>query len=94
MKSVSRAFCERNIPDQYTDGLPVPQELKDIAKIFVQLQEARHEADYNVGAQYSRLHAKNLVSQARLAFDLWKQIREDPAIRMYAAGLLVKPRSR
>jgi hypothetical protein len=59
MKSASKAFASPR-PNQLSDltgGAPVPADLQAIAETFVALQEARHEADYNLRRTFTRLEA-------------------------------------
>ncbi len=52
-----------------------------IAKTFVDLQEARHEADYDVSVRLSRSATLARVRDVELAFANWKTIRNsDQAI--------------
>jgi hypothetical protein len=91
MKSASKAFANPQ-PNQLADltgGVQVPADLQAIAATFVALQEARHEADYNVRRSFTRLEVVNLVNRAGQAFQLWRPLRTDPAARMYLAALLL-----
>lgn len=72
-----------------TGGAAVPQGVQDVAAAFVELQEARHEADYNVDRTFTRLDSTNLVAQAARAFVTWGTIRSDPVARTYLAALLL-----
>jgi uncharacterized protein (UPF0332 family) len=49
----------------------LPAEIERVAKAFVALQEARHEADYDVSKTFSRADAQRLVAQAEQAFKDW-----------------------
>jgi hypothetical protein len=91
MKSASKAFANPH-PNQLADltgGVPVPADLQALAATFLALQEARHEADYNVSRTFTRLEVMNLVSRVDQAFRLWRALRTDPAARMYLASLLL-----
>ena len=91
MKSASKAFAnpQPNKLADLTAGVQVPADLQAIAATFVALQEARHEADYNVRRTFTRLEVINLVDQVDLAFQRWRGQRSDPAARMYLAALLL-----
>ena len=93
MRSASRAFATPNPqPAQLTTltgGAPVPVAVQDVAAAFVVLQDARHEADYNLDRSFTRLHSTNLVAQAAQAFTTWQTIRTDPVARTYLAALLL-----
>ncbi len=52
----------------------VPQEITRIAGTFIVLQEARHEADYDLARVFLRADAQRLVARADQAFTDWKSI--------------------
>src|SRR5689334_19002450 len=52
-------------------GQLVPQGIKNIASEFVALQEARHQADYDIGATITPAQADLDVMRAELAFLDW-----------------------
>lgn len=91
MKQVSRAFANAQSTQlpSLTGGAAVPADLQDVAEAFVELQEARHEADYNVDRSFTRLESTNLVARAGQAFIAWQRIRTDPVARTYLAALLL-----
>lgn len=66
----------------------VPVELVRVATAFVELQEARHRADYDVGARFTRVEARERVKAARRAFADWKTVRGLPCARLYLLLLL------
>jgi hypothetical protein len=72
-----------------TGGEAVPQAVQDVAAAFVELQEARHEADYNVNRSFTRLESTNLVARSAQAFATWQGIRNDPIAKSYLAALLL-----
>lgn len=91
MRSASRGFVNPQ-PNQLaalTGGAPVPQAVQDVAAAFVELQEARHEADYNLDRTFTRLESTDLVTQSAQAFATWQTIRTDPVARTYLAALLL-----
>jgi len=56
---------------------PIIDKLKSIAGTFVDLQQARHEADYNLRISFTRSEAGTLVELAEKAFSDWNGIRND-----------------
>jgi hypothetical protein len=46
-----------------------------VCDLFVDLQELRHRADYDVAAKFTRLEALGAVSQAEGAHKLWPRER-------------------
>ena len=52
--------------------------LSTVAQAFVDLQQARHKADYDVEEPFQRLDAAVDVAQARLAFLTWAEVKDEP----------------
>jgi hypothetical protein len=72
----------------------VRQELRQVAAAFVQLQEARHEADYDLGRRFSRSEVRDLIDAAERATAAWGRVRKTQQARVYLAALLVYDRVR
>ncbi len=91
MRQASKAFASGGLPPNLHLILPggVPPEIRTIAGVFVDLQQARHSADYDVTQKLTRHDAQALVAQAERAFQSWQTAREDPATRAYLAALLL-----
>ncbi len=98
MLDVSKRFAKGELPRKLHPLLPtfnsparkpIVDRLKSIAQAFVDLQEARHEADYNLRVTYSRHEAERLVKLAEKAFSDWKSIRNDDLARIYLSCFLV-----
>lgn len=69
-----------------------PPKLKSVAKAFVDLQQQRHDADYNLTKRFRRSGVLALLSQAEQALDDWETIRDLPAAETFLVSLLVKLR--
>jgi hypothetical protein len=67
--------------------------LSAVAQAFVDLQQARHKADYDTGEPFPPLDAAVDVAQARLAFVTWFEVRDELVARRYLYSLLFKDRS-
>ena len=70
-------------------GQPVPAEVQRIADSFVQLQNARHKADYNVKDSVTPVEAQTFVQMARGTFSDWGAVAANPAADTYLTELLV-----
>jgi hypothetical protein len=66
-----------------------PADLVLVAEAFVDLQEARHEADYNASAKFTRQDVITTINTARDAFQAWRRIRSHPLSRAYLISLLI-----
>jgi hypothetical protein len=69
-------------------GATVSLDLQSIAQAFVRLQEARHEADYDLERSWTRPTAQELVEVARKAFERWARIRRSHEANVFALALL------
>ena len=71
---------------------PLEVELTDVARIFVQLQEARHLADYDLAAVFDRDQVLNYVDKTQLAMEKWKAIKNTPNANVFLTALLLHGR--
>lgn len=55
--------------------LVIPPELSGVAKAFVALQKARHDADYATHRNWTRTMALTEVERAEQAFSDWEKVR-------------------
>ena len=92
MSKASRSFAGGTLPAKFapvTGGMPIPAQLRNIAQAFVNLQQARHEADYNLAKSFTRDEAKNLIEKTVQAFVNWRSVRKTDYARLYLSGLLL-----
>jgi len=90
MKAAARSFETGNLPD-YIRSLvsdPLPPRITAIAHAFVQLQEERHKADYDVADRFDRARAQNAVALAAQLFSDWNAIRTSDDARVFLSSLL------
>jgi uncharacterized protein (UPF0332 family) len=97
MKEASTAILKEigNIQNTGTDdshGI-VRFNLSIVSQAFVDLQQARHRADYDVGETFNPLDAAVTVAQARLAFEHWAKVKDEPLAQDYLYSLLFRVRS-
>jgi hypothetical protein len=67
-------------------GLP----LRQVANAFVELQDARHDADYNLSTIFTRLEVLQKIDLAEQAFRAWRPIRSEPNTSVFLAALLLQ----
>ena len=92
MKQTAVAFTRRSIPLRLASGLDrrqVQQPLIDVASAFVQLQEARHDADYNRALRFTRREALDLADLVDQAFRDWREVRGSLQADTFLTGLLM-----
>lgn len=91
MKQACRPFAAGALPDHLkavtTTG--VPDDLKTVADTFIQLQQSRHEADYNVSRTFNRQDTLTLVQQVRAAFEAWQRVRDQQITTVFLVNLLL-----
>jgi len=92
MKRASESFARGTLSRGVLPVLgsaPVSARLTRIAQAFVDLPQARHEADYNLARSFSRNEVQALVDQVEQAFADWKTIRGQADAQLYLACLLL-----
>jgi hypothetical protein len=62
------------------------RQLAEIAAAFVQLQEARQWADYDLMQTFDRIQVVDYVDQARVAMAKWKMIRKQSKYKRFPRG--------
>lgn len=94
MKNASRGFADARLtaPLERIVG-DIPDELSAVAKTFVELQEARHLADYDTSGEgsFSRPDVREILARTRQAFQAWEQLRTTPAGELYLLAMLFHP---
>ena len=64
------------------------QHLHTVANSFVQAQQRRNDADYNIAKEWTPLEARTQVDSVREAFESWNMIRDTAASQSYLVSLL------
>ncbi len=92
MKDAAKSFSSGNLPSNLaaTFGAVVPSDLQDVARAFITLQEARHDADYNLTVRFYRTTAQDYLRQAHCAIDAWNRVKSQPLAKVFLAALLLK----
>ncbi|MGH6989042.1 MAG: hypothetical protein ACREFD_10650 [Stellaceae bacterium] len=68
---------------------PLEPELRTVARAFVELQDARHGADYDTSEPIARLEAAQKIYLADQAFEAWDAIKNTPNATIFLAALLL-----
>jgi hypothetical protein len=97
MRNVCKAFVQANVArggiSDATRALltfPLEPRLVRVLEAFVELQEARHQADYDLTRTWNRLGAETHVTTARNAFASWQAIRRAPNTAVFVAAMLLQ----
>jgi len=90
MKQVCRSIVAGNpseaVQELQPDGFS--NQLRNVARIFVVMQEARHQADYDLAKIYSRTETVKLLNEVKIASAQWSAIRSRPEANVFLAALL------
>jgi hypothetical protein len=101
---VARAFAHREMQEvcrQFAAGslsrataalltAPLEEELRNVAEAFVELQNDRHAADYDLAANLDRFSVLQKVRTARQAFAAWEIVKNHPNASVFLAALLLQ----
>ncbi len=96
MKSTAKAFVTPKPGDNAWRKVlasPPSASLVDVASAFIALQEARHEADYDLARVFTRVEVKALVGRARAAFQTWASVTGTEEADAFLVALLVRGRT-
>ena len=97
MLQASRGFCSgalgRGMQSVGT-AMTVPAELHYLATTFIELQDLRHRADYDLAASFSRQEVLGKVVRVEKAIQDWRAIEDHPLSRFYLVSLLTWDRLR
>lgn len=94
MKDVAQQFAGSNGPSPKVlpalNGTVLSPELISVAKAFVDVQQARHEADYDVSRDFTRKECLDLVGRVQLAFADWNKVRRTLPADVFLVALLAQ----
>jgi hypothetical protein len=71
-------------------GLAIAPQLRDIGTAFVDLQQARHHADYDTGTPLGHPDADLKVMTAEIAFLDWAGCQADPSSGVFLTDLFLR----
>jgi hypothetical protein len=103
MRNVCKGFVEANVAAAHGKSpsgipsatrvllvFPLEPALVNVLEAFVDLQEARYQADYDLTKPWNRLGAATHVATARAAFASWQTIRHNPNTTVLMAAILLQ----
>ncbi|HCN78982.1 MAG TPA: hypothetical protein DIT13_17590 [Verrucomicrobiales bacterium] len=101
MKSLCREFVKQNAQQVHSllqtfwpqFNIPGSQHIRLVAQTFIDLQEERHEADYDMSVVFSRQEALNAVSRVDAAIHSWRHLKQASrdTCRLFAISLALWP---
>jgi uncharacterized protein (UPF0332 family) len=89
MKDVCKSFAGGTLPPfvQHLQAGQIEPDLRKIAKAFVDLQEKRHAADYDLIHTFTKQEATDDVDKVKDAFAVWKTISKLPHSNVFLIAL-------
>ena len=91
MKDASNQFQSGNLPKGWANifaGNPIPSNLRIIARTFVEAQEKRHEADYDLSIRFIRPDVLAIINRVDRAINIWQNLSGTREARLYLISLL------
>lgn len=88
MKDACRSFASGRLPTGFNWPVTIPPELRRIADTFVELQDQRHDADYNRAIAFTRADALRSETAAGQAISLWALVEGDDSATLFLTCLL------
>jgi len=94
MKSAAKSFASGAPARVWTQAAgAVGPDIVTVAETFLELQEARHDADYDHVRAWKRREALDLVRRAEEAFTAWKRASGSRDASTFLVALLAKARN-
>lgn len=92
MKKVSKKVIDPSKSPYAAEDPIIVGKLRSFAGIFIQLQEQRHEADYNLKDPWTLTQSLKEMLAANQAFIVWREIRTEKISQDYLVSLLIRAR--
>jgi hypothetical protein len=95
MKRVCQQFRQGNVNNLPTVlhgriSAPISRDIANVADAFVELQEARHAADYDTSEIFTRPDVLAMIDNVDQAFASRKAVKETPNANVFLAALLLE----
>ena len=90
--ALARAFDHGKMKHASNGCKSADPNLQKVADAFVELQQARHLADYDGGKIWTRVESIYHINLAKYAFSSWGRIRDQGPAQDYLLSMLVSRR--
>jgi hypothetical protein len=95
MKRACASFSGGSLPTAVLKGLPqtppgvysIPSDIRRIAALFVELQDKRHAADYDLSEKFTRSDVLTLISQAKSHVNAFQKLPTGDEKKFFLACL-------
>jgi len=82
-----KASITRKLPCNSSGIYSIPVEISDLAGTFVELQEKRHMADYDLSERFQKAEVLTLIDQAELHVEKFRQLAVSDTRKFFLACL-------
>ncbi len=91
MKKICGRFLPTRLDQPLLDliGESSSEDLQTVARSFIQLQEARHSADYDLNYSLTWNEARRLIELAVHAIGAWARIQDSAEVNIFVLSLLL-----
>jgi hypothetical protein len=92
MKEAAKGFASGVVSEKIAsglNGLAVQPQLANLASVFVELQQARHEADYDALRTFTKAETLDLVRQVEQASTDWRAVKGSIQADTFLVSLLI-----
>lgn len=91
MASVCKAIQNKGKLTKFMSD-PLPLDIRLVAVVFEELQEARHQADYDITEILPRLDAQRYLKATDLAFAAWARVRNTADANVFLFAMFLGDR--
>jgi len=91
MRIVAQQFSNKNLSPKLEPSLKGKTLQKRIVRFsgtFIDLQQARHEADYDIARRFTRREALEFVERAEKAVSDWGKVQQSLQAHTFLVGML------
>lgn len=82
-----KASIIKGLPRDAKGNYPIPKEIKDIARTFLELQEKRHLADYDLSERFQKLEVLRLIEQTKTHVEKFRSLSVTDTRKFFLACL-------
>jgi len=92
MKKACEQFTKPTNAFAYLLLQPLEAELEAVATAFVDLQQLRHAADYDLAQSFDRIRVLRIIREVKTAMSDSNKVRNKPNSNVFLAALLLSSR--
>jgi hypothetical protein len=91
MKKVCNRFLPAKLDQPLLDliGDTASPDLRNVVRSFIELQQARHSADYDLSSNFTWIEARQFILLATGAMESWDRISNSAEANIFILSLLL-----